>query len=516
MKKCLILTVLCLVASLFLFGYFNEIQSSGANTVKLGEALDKAEKAIAEANKAMLGWEKEKEKYEVERDALKAQGVTTAATMWNPIDIAKGLFTSSAPWVRLNELYAAIYGCYVQMDAVNGILNQRVVARDAALVAYNNSTSQKRGPINTPEYRTIPECSLPCNNGCGVMFSSSVEGFSGLGAAAAGTHKITCGESGSVSGCGVEHWGCDGKSKVYPKHQVLYCGRNISFFQTSGVTIGSVLGQCGAPYRECTSATGTHRYNGTYSRSSRGPFMSGYQAGSDDRGGLHLWGTPSAPPKSFHGPTPYSNTIGESIDKSPNCSVCLDGSSNCTNASAHASSSGGSTPPSSGGSNPPSSGGSNPPSGGGSNPTPTPTYHACGVHETSVSGDHSLQLSCSSTDSNGNYCTVTNFYACDSHTHSYPAPPPTPTPTPPPPPTTVACGARGWTGCTIRSSDGNACLVDPCDSGCGSYYWSCSTSGVSWHKTPRTCKRANCGASYTNCTRGDGTCSNGAYTWHKQ
>ncbi|MDE0014551.1 MAG: hypothetical protein OXU51_00070 [Candidatus Poribacteria bacterium] len=60
MKKCLILTVLCLVASLFLFGYFNEIQSSGANTVKLGEALDKAEKAIAEANKAMLSWEPDK------------------------------------------------------------------------------------------------------------------------------------------------------------------------------------------------------------------------------------------------------------------------------------------------------------------------------------------------------------------------------------------------------------------------------------------------------------------------
>ncbi|MYA69654.1 hypothetical protein F4009_15925 [Candidatus Poribacteria bacterium] len=139
--------------------------------------------------------------------------------------------------------------------------------------------------------------------------------------------------------------------------------------------------------------------------------------------------------------------------------------------------------------------------------------------------DHSLQASCTSTDANGNYCTVTNFYACDSHTHSYPAPPPTPTPTPPPEPTptptppsptTVACGARGWTGCSIRSSDGNACLVDPCDSGCGSYYWSCSTSGVSWHKTSRTCKRANCGASYTNCTRGDGTCSNGAYIWHKK
>ena len=44
-------------------------------------------------------------------------------------------------------------------------------------------------------------------------------------------------------------------------------------------------------------------------------------------------------------------------------------------------------------------------------PTPSPTYHACGVHETSVSGDHSLQASCSSSNSNGN-CTVTNFYAC--------------------------------------------------------------------------------------------------------
>ncbi|MYA72743.1 hypothetical protein F4Y19_22180 [Candidatus Poribacteria bacterium] len=174
---------------------------------------------------------------------------------------------------------------------------------------------------------------------------------------------------------------------------------------------------------------------------------------------------------------------------------------------------------SSSGSNPPSGGGSNPPSGGGSNPPPTPTYHACGVHETSVSGDHSLQSSCSSTDSNGNYCTVTNFYACDSHTHSYPAPPPTPTPTPPPPPTTVACGARGWTGCTIRSSDGNACLVDPCDSGCGSYYWSCSSGGVSWHKTSRTCTRSGCGDSYTNCSRGNGTCraphpKGGTYQWH--
>ena len=54
-------------------------------------------------------------------------------------------------------------------------------------------------------------------------------------------------------------------------------------------------------------------------------------------------------------------------------------------------------------------------------PPPSPTYHACGEHETSVSGDHSLQASCTSTDSNGNICTVTSFYACDSHTHAYPS-----------------------------------------------------------------------------------------------
>lgn len=59
---------------------------------------------------------------------------------------------------------------------------------------------------------------------------------------------------------------------------------------------------------------------------------------------------------------------------------------------------------------------------------PSPTYHACGDHLTSVSGDHSLQASCTSTDSNGNSCTVTSFYACDGHSHSYPSPPPPPPP----------------------------------------------------------------------------------------
>lgn len=47
----------------------------------------------------------------------------------------------------------------------------------------------------------------------------------------------------------------------------------------------------------------------------------------------------------------------------------------------------------------------------------TPSYHVCGVHLTSVAGDHSMQASCTGTDSNGNDCDVINFYACDGHTH---------------------------------------------------------------------------------------------------
>ena len=60
-------------------------------------------------------------------------------------------------------------------------------------------------------------------------------------------------------------------------------------------------------------------------------------------------------------------------------------------------------------------------------PSPTPSMHACGVHASSVAGNHSLQASCSKTNSHGDSCTVTGFYACQSHTCVFPAPPPTAT-----------------------------------------------------------------------------------------
>ena len=128
----------------------------------------------------------------------------------------------------------------------------------------------------------------------------------------------------------------------------------------------------------------------------------------------------------------------------------------------------------------------------------TVLYHPCSVHETSVSGDHSLQASCSSTDSNGNYCTVTNFYACDSHTHSYPAPPPTPPPPPPPepepppPPSPTLCPANAWTGCGSTTSHAKTC-------GGGHTYYTCNPSAVAYHAPSRTCRRSGCGNTWAQC-----------------
>ena len=50
-----------------------------------------------------------------------------------------------------------------------------------------------------------------------------------------------------------------------------------------------------------------------------------------------------------------------------------------------------------------------------------PSYHACGVHETWQSGDHSLTY-CYKTNANGT-CTVGSYYACADHTCNFPDPP---------------------------------------------------------------------------------------------
>ena len=135
------------------------------------------------------------------------------------------------------------------------------------------------------------------------------------------------------------------------------------------------------------------------------------------------------------------------------------------------------------------------------------TMLACGVHSSGTSGDHSLQASCSSTDSNGNSCTVTSFYAC-LHSHSYPAPPP--------PPTTVLCG-NSWTGagaCSYGRVVNSSSTEHQATCSTHGTYWSCNPTAQAWHGDSHTCRRPGCGATYTKCTKGNGSCTGGTYTWH--
>ena len=120
----------------------------------------------------------------------------------------------------------------------------------------------------------------------------------------------------------------------------------------------------------------------------------------------------------------------------------------------------------------------------------------CG-HSLSASGDHTQQASCSVTNNRGQSCTVTNFYACQSHTHTYP-------------------NARFLPLQTVRqrcrntscSKGGYTTLYDTHRSRCRLWhsYWDCDPAAVEKHKV-RTCAR--CSNSYQNCDGGRNPCISG-------
>ena len=153
----------------------------------------------------------------------------------------------------------------------------------------------------------------------------------------------------------------------------------------------------------------------------------------------------------------------------------------------------------------------------------TVSYHACGDHETSVSGSHSYGTytcgshsgyacqesndhktyisSCTSTNSDGNTCNNSSaYYECSQHSHTYP-------------PSLVACGGASYTGCSGASSRTEH-HVESCSSGCGNGYWTCSSTAVYDHETTFTCRRPGCGSSFTRCTNSTCTSDWGTYTYH--
>ncbi|RKU12711.1 hypothetical protein C6501_10535 [Candidatus Poribacteria bacterium] len=181
-----------------------------------------------------------------------------------------------------------------------------------------------------------------------------------------------------------------------------------------------------------------------------------------------------------------------------------------------------------------------------STPTPTITY-ACGIHsgDASQASSHTLQASCLVTDSYGQSCTVTSFYACQPHTHSYPA---------------LISGACGHTYTSAnsythrlescpRNSNGDSCTagssyaclshthVYPAPTAncarkacgqtvsnrldhridcsyCGGHYWTCIAGAIHNHTTTFTCRRAGCGVTFTRCSNGTCTSNRGTHTYH--
>lgn len=147
-------------------------------------------------------------------------------------------------------------------------------------------------------------------------------------------------------------------------------------------------------------------------------------------------------------------------------------------------------------------------------PRPSTTTGECGhVYYPSQAAAHARQASCStSITQNGKtvYCTVTNYYAClhGSENHVFPAPPP------PPPP--VVCGNpwRGNSACDRGPADVSTTTEHRSRCDAGHDYWTCNPSARAWHATTHNCTRPGCNQQYTNCSKNDGSCSGGRYTWH--
>ncbi|MXV76410.1 hypothetical protein F4Z99_19330 [Candidatus Poribacteria bacterium] len=134
----------------------------------------------------------------------------------------------------------------------------------------------------------------------------------------------------------------------------------------------------------------------------------------------------------------------------------------------------------------------------------TPTMLACGVHSVGTSGDHSLQASCSSVDSNGTFCSVTSFYACSDHSHEYFVD------------STPACSDCA-TGCSNCPSSGDGSGGDPGGSGsptCSSCSGSYDPTDPDSYTNHQSVTCIGCGASFTGCTNDEWSCSTSGSGWH--
>ena len=351
---------------------------------------------------------------------------------------------------------------YGEIRSQNTKISNAASDRDLFYSEYSRRWQHQYSPsnrvppkINTPTQESIPMLGASCKNACGIFWYDSVHveyysGFSGgipavlsmIPGLARSSHQSTC--KGTAS-CGKPYWTCEGsESGGTALHQPRTC--KIQGLKWNPDTTGYDPVTCNMPYRNCDNPGG-RCFNGS---------SAGNQKHNDD---------PPVHSASYHDCGVHLASVSGSHSW---VSSCTSSNSNgtCTNSSGYYACSPHSH----------------------SYPTPSPSYHACGVHLSTASGDHSLQASCPSTDSNGNSCTVSSFYACDGHTHSYPSPPP---------PTTVSCGRSA---CTETVSSALEHRVGPC-SACGGTYWSCGPNanwGQHYHRH-RTCRFLTCRQTWRLC-----------------
>ena len=350
---------------------------------------------------------------------------------------------------------------YASIRSQNSAIANAASDRDKFHAEYARRWQHKYSPSNPvpPKINESTQVSIPllgadCANACGTFYydSQSVSyysGFSGGISAPLGSvpnyarsyHQTTC--RGTAS-CGVDYWTCEGnESGGTARHQLRTCkiqGRQWNSGTSSYDTV-----TCNMKYRNC-----------------------------DNPGGRCFNGSSA-------GNHPHNDSPATTVtDNTPNCQDCT---SHC--------------------SSPCSCSNSGTCNGTVSTPPP-PSYHACGVHETSVSGDHSYQASCSSTNANGT-CTGMGFYAC-SHSHSYLSTPSDNTPD-------CSYCTDGCSSCSSSGSDSydpgcghvfasyeayeanpGSCVLYGCTiTGCGENYWGCQGS----HTEDFSC--SNCDISLGRC-----------------
>jgi hypothetical protein len=258
MKKVLTITLLCIFTSVVLFGAFNAIHSSSADSAKLKKAWDEAEDAIEKANKRMGELRIAKAKYETEQKTLQGDAPSTVLGMIGKgFSLVLNIFFNSAKGVRIIELGALIHYAWVQIDTLNAELSNLAYARDVALAAYNASTSHKEESEQKPDYEEIPTVYVACANRCGVSHSSEdAGGLRYLADYLLTAHRDTCGTSSATPpGCGQGYWTCNGVEKSgTDEHKPRTC-KNLGK-KWNPTTRKYEVVTCYMSYRECQNTGG--------------------------------------------------------------------------------------------------------------------------------------------------------------------------------------------------------------------------------------------------------------------